>query len=136
MIDKILNIRLKQAYRIINELGIFRVIFLLGLAVTLLAGLFLSMKEKVNSNKELIIGLFALSILIIHLKRKDKDFLEIYAPKPQGVFIVEYIVLSVPLILSLLYKRLWSFIFIYLLILILISFLKIIPKKSSLNTIF
>ncbi len=83
-----------------------------------------------------MIGSFVLSILIIHLKRKDKEFLEIYAPKPQGVFIVEYVILSVPLILSLLYKRSWSYLFIYLLILTLISLLKITPKKSSLNTIF
>lgn len=81
MIVEILNIRVKQTVRIISQIGIFRTIFLFGLIASFL--LFLFIKTKENSYEELMIGIFVLLILLIQLKRKDKEFLEIYALKPQ-----------------------------------------------------
>lgn len=134
MIVEVLNIRIKQVSRIISQIGIFRTIFLFGFIASYLLILFIKTEE--NKYEELMIGIFALSILFIHLKRKDKEFLEIYALKPQRIFLTEYAIISAPLIISLLYRSLWNYLIIYLFTLTLISFLKINPKKSSLNTVF
>lgn len=134
MIVKILNIRIKQIARIASQIGIFRTIFLFGFIASFLSILFI--KTEGNKYEELMIGIFSLSILFIHLKRKDKEFLEINALKPQRILLTEYVIISAPLIISLLYRGLWNYLIIYLFTLTLISFLKIIPKKSSLNTVF
>jgi len=134
MITGILDIRIKQAYRMFSDIGIFRTVFLVGFVALFFISLFFSIKD--NTKEELVMGIFLLSILFLHLKRKDKEFIEIYAPKPHPVFLTEYAILSIPLILSLFSKYLWGFVIVYLFILTLIPLLKITPKKSSLNTVF
>jgi len=134
MIAKILKIRIKQLSRIIHQIGIFRTLFLSVLLSFTVLFLFLATLSK--SNIEIITAAYLLLILIIHLKRKDKFFLNFYSDNPQRIFFVEYFLLSLPLILSLIYSRLWYYLIISTTLLIIISFLKINIKKSSANTIF
>lgn len=134
MVVEILNIRLRQAYRIISQIGLFRTVFLFGFMASFLVFLFL--KTKGSHYEEIMSGLFLVSVLFIHIKRKDKEFLEIHAPRPQQVFFAEYFLFSAPMLVSLLYKNLWEYLVIFLLVLTLVSFLKVNPKKSSLNSVF
>ncbi len=71
MIVEVLNIRIKQVVRIISQIGIFRTIFLFGFVASFLLILFIKTEE--NKYEELMIGIFALSVLFIHLKREDKN---------------------------------------------------------------
>ena len=132
MILKILTIRLKQLSRIIAELGIFRAIFLFGLICFGLLAMFLKLDEE--SYQEIIVGVIALSILSVHLKRKDKQFIKIHTPKPYAIFLTEYILLSLPLLIALIYYELWVFVLAYFLFLIAIPFIRISAKASSINS--
>ena len=134
MTNEILKIRAKQLFRVMVEIGIFRAIFLLILVCFGLLAVFTKLSE--DSNKGIIIGLFALSVFLIHLKRKDKIFIKIHAANPQIVFFTEYFLLSLPLLITLAYYSLFSYVFVY------ISFLSIIPVvnintiKTSVNSRF
>ena len=134
MTNEILKIRVKQLFRVISEIGIFRAIFLLGLISFVLLAMFTKLAE--NSYREIVIGIFALTILSIHSKRKDKEFINIYASKPHIVFLIEYVLLSLPLLITLIYYQLWSYALIFFLFLVIIQFLKINTNKTSINSGF
>jgi len=134
MIVEILNIRIKQAYRILSQVGLFRTVFLLVFLAPFLAFLFIKTRE--SNYEEMMGGIFLLSVLFIHIKRKDKEFLEIHAPKPQQVFFTEYLFLSAPMLVSMLYKGMWKYFVVYLIVLALIPCLKITFRKNSINSIF
>jgi len=99
MITEILKIRAKQSFRVISEIGIFRAIFLLGLICFSLLALFAKLAE--SSYREIILGIFALTILSVHSKRKDKEFISIYAQQPYIIFLIEYFIISLPLMFAL-----------------------------------
>jgi hypothetical protein len=132
MTIEILKIRTKQLFRIIAGLGIFHAIFLLALICFGLLAMFLKLAEE--SYQEIIIGIFAFTILSVHLKRKDKEFIRIYAPKPHVIFFTEYILLSLPLLITLIFYELWVFVFAYFLFLIAIPFIRISAKANSINS--
>ncbi len=134
MIVEILNIRIKQAYRILSQIGLFRTIVLFGFIAPFIISLFI--KTKGSNYEQTMSGIFLLSVLFIHIKRKDKEFVEIHALKPQQVFFAEYLLFSAPMIVSLFYKSMWKYLIIYLIVLILISYLKTGLKKKSINSAF
>ena len=135
MVTEIIHIRIKQIIRILFQIGIFRVIFLFALLAFALFYLFNVLSEK-SSGMLIILGGYALLILLIHIKRKDKIFLNIYAKRTQSIFFVEYLLFSFPLIIPLIYYGLWIYLSFFILCLFLISFLNIEIKKSSINSIF
>jgi hypothetical protein len=134
VITGILNIRIKQLIRIILQIGIIRTIFLLGLFVFILLYIFITLSEK--SNQEFIVGVYVLLLLSIQIKRKDKVFLNIYTKVPQSIFLFEYILLSLPILIPLIYYGLWIYLLFFIICLIIIPFLKISIKKSSVNSVF
>ncbi|MCK4662272.1 MAG: hypothetical protein KAT68_05365 [Bacteroidales bacterium] len=134
MIKGILKIRAKQLFRIILDIGVIRALFLFGMISFGLLAMFIILAEK--SYQEIIIGIFALTIISIHLKRKDKEFIKLYSSKPHIVFLLEYVLLSLPLLTLLIYNKLWSYALFFFLFLVIITFLKINTKKNSLNTVF
>ena len=134
MITEILNIRIKQLFRIVLQIGIIRAIFLLGLLSFLFLYVFVTLSEK--SNQEFIVGAYILLLLSIQIKRKDKVFLNIYAKVSQSIFLFEYLLLSLPILIPLIYYGLWTYLLLFTICLIIIPFLKISIKKSSVNSVF
>lgn len=134
MTTTLLKIHFKQLSRLLGEAGIFRAIFLLGLLCFGLLAMFIKLDDP--AYHEIIFGVFALSLLSIHLKRKDKTFLSIYAPKPQLIFFVEYFLLALPLLISLVYYNLWNYTLAFLLFLLILPFIKISAGISSINSVF
>ena len=134
MIAEILNIRIKQLFRIILQIGIIRAIFLLGLLSFLFLYVFITLSEK--SNQEFIVGAYVLLLLTIQIKRKDKVFLNIYAKVPQSIFQFEYFLLSLPILIPLIYYGLWTYLLLFTICLIAIPFLRISIKQSSINSVF
>ena len=134
MIKELLRIRLKQLFRIVIGIGIFRTILLFGVFSFALLAMFVKLEEK--SYQEIIVGIVVLIIFSIHINRKDKVFIKIYAINSKKVFLTEYILFSIPLIVSLIYYNLWIYTFFYLLFLIVILFVKTGTRKSNLNSIF
>ncbi|OQX78263.1 MAG: hypothetical protein B6D61_05980 [Bacteroidetes bacterium 4484_249] len=132
MITEILKIRAKQSFRVISEIGIFRAIFLLGLICFSLLALFAKLAE--SSYREIILGIFALTILSVHSKRKDKEFISIYAQQPYIIFLIEYFIISLPLMFALAYNKLWGEALIFLLFMVIVPFLNINAKKKSINS--
>lgn len=134
MILEILSIRVKQLFRIIIQIGVFRTIFLSGLLSLFLVYVFIILSEK--TYHIYLLGVFITLLLAIQIKRKDKVFLNIYAKKPQLVFFVEYLILSIPLIIPQIYYELWTWLCLFLLSLSIVPFLNLNIKQSSINSIF
>ena len=133
MIIEILNIRVRQLFRMIIQIGIFRAIFLFGLLSLFIGYIFLILSEK--TYHIYLISVFIALILAVQVKRKDKVFLSVYAKKYQVVFFIEYLILSFPLIIPLIYYELWSWMFLFVLSLLIISFLNFNIKRTSVNSV-
>jgi len=145
VINVIIKIRLRQCLRIARETGAFRLLVLLLILsfLSLLAYNLISQSGKTV----LILILYALFILTIHVSRKDKYFLKKIYNRTYQIFIVEYMIISLPLIIMFILLQNWiSLIFLSLILLILSlsfnfrsdSFLSIImrfvkPNNSNLN---
>ena len=134
MIIEILKTRLRQLIRIIIQIGIFRTIILFVALIVFLLYSFLILSEKTYHTY--LIGIFITLLLAIQINRKDKLFLNIYAKKPRVIFIIEYFILSLPLIALLIYNDLWASLLLVLLSLSIISFLNLNIKQSSINSVF
>jgi len=134
MIFEIINIRIKQIFRILLQIGFVRTILLFGMLSFTIFYVFIFLKTI--EYRVFVVGIFALLILVIHFKRKDKIFLSIYSVKPYLIYITEYLSLSILLIIPLVYNKLWIHSLAYILIVILIPFIKINIKKSSINSVF
>lgn len=132
MVGKLLNIRLKQLLRASSELGIFRVIFILALAVYGMFALLIKLEE--SSYNELILGAFIFIILSIHTKRKDKDFLKLFIKTPILIFAIDYFILSIPLLFLFLYFQLWIYSAILLSSIAIISLINIKINHKNFNT--
>ena len=99
-LGNILLLRCKQFFRIFCRLGVIRAFVVLGVIAFSIAAVYkLIAAEK---NIHLIAAGYWLLLLVIHLRRKDKNFLKINIPSFRAVYAVEYMVLSIPLIISVL----------------------------------
>ena len=134
MVKSLLKIRLKQINSAAAEVGIFRLVFLLGLAAYLGFAVYTKLQDPFY--KDIIVGVFGFIIFGIHAKRKDKTFLNLYSPNPQIIFFLEYLLLSLPLLALLVYFQFWTHLFIIIMLLFLLPFFKIPLKKYSINTWF
>jgi hypothetical protein len=129
---RILKIRLLQFYQILLELGLLRVFFLLGLLIFALFYLFSNVSK--GENIDFVSGFFILLVLSIHLKRKDKAFLYINVLNPYKIFLIEYLLVSSPIMVLLFYFGFWQYALIIITFLIFISFVKIGIRIASINT--
>ncbi len=132
MIKAFIKLRAKQTYRELCEIGLMRSIFVLMLLCFLLVTMFLAVQEdKITSY---IIAGFLFVFLLIHVKRKDKVFLQTRFSNHKYIFQVEYLLLAFPLIISLLLNYKWQQLIILILGGFAISYMNYIPEKRSLNT--
>jgi len=94
MIITIFKIRLSQFYRILTDLGLFRVIALLlifGFA------LFLVFHIVINPQNT-ILALIAIGLLLLslHASRADKRFINTTIKSPYSIYLSEYLLLILP----------------------------------------
>jgi hypothetical protein len=106
MIKALLKIRGKQFNRGLSELGLFRVLALLGIFGFLATSLFLQLEREPNIYL-ISAGYFGL-IFLTHSKREDKLFLKSNFENFKSIFATEYLFISTPLIISLIYYSRWD----------------------------
>ena len=105
MIQAFFIIRLKQVLRAAKELGLFRIIFLVGLSGFFAFGLFLQTAETASSFY--VAGVLLMIITLIQVKRADKQFAKIHFSNYKLVFFIEYLSMLLPLFIGLVYHSQW-----------------------------
>jgi hypothetical protein len=94
LIKPIIKIRVAQLVRLLGEIGLGRLLFLFILLAILM---YLAYKWLADPTRFLPLAIFSgIALLLIHLGRKDKRFLSLYARRPYRVFASEYMVLVLP----------------------------------------
>ena len=134
MVNRLLKIRVKQLARMASEIGLFRILFLIGLFAYLIYIAYVKLQHP--SNYSIVSGIFIVLLLSIHIKRKDAVFLKIYTPHPQFIIISEYLLLFLPLLIIMLYFQIWLYILSVSAFIIILSFLNLKTRKRSINTWF
>lgn len=130
MIYAILKIRICQARRIVNDLGLGRVIFVFLMLAGLLYQLFIATKGK----PDVATLICLLLVLFLHLKRKDLLFLKSHVERNKMVLLIEYLILSLPLLAGLSYYLHWLFLAGYLTVLTLIVQIGRQLRKHTFNS--
>lgn len=132
MIQAFINIRVKQIFRALEGLGLIRTFFLIGLLV--FVGFGLLMQTATTPNSFYMAGLYLIIITLIQIKRPDKLFTEINFNNFKLIFLIEYLLLMLPLFICLIYHKLWIQIISVGALTLLIVNLNYKPIRKSLNT--
>ncbi len=130
MIGAILKIRICQSRRILNDLGLGRVIFVFFMLAGLAYQLFIATKDSL----QIAIPVWLLIILLLHFKRKDLLFLKSHVTGYKQVMMIEYLFISLPLLSGLIYYNHFLWLIGYPVALVLILQIARQPKKFTLNT--
>lgn len=105
MITALLKIRWIQFNRALSGLGLFRTVFLLILAG--FAG-FLVFQQASDPSKAYYVVLITLFLITsVHWRRKDKVFLKLTMEQPYGLFLIEYALLTLPVLTILIIHFQW-----------------------------
>ena len=132
MVEAFIKIRLKQLFRGIIGIGIFRIIFLILLFGYLM--LFVFQLTENQTNALYVVGAISLLTLWIQTTRKDKVFLKTNFDKYKQIYLAEYIGLSAISIVFLIIHLQWIPLLILLAAFCLIIQLDIKMKQRNLNT--
>lgn len=89
-----MNLRSKQIVRVLAGIGLFRCLFLIGIAAILFYAF-----AKVTSVWVLSVC-YLLMLWLYHNSRKDKEFLSLQVQGIKGLFTAEYLLLGLPFIIS------------------------------------
>lgn len=89
-----MNLRSKQIVRVLAGIGLFRCLFLIGIAAILFYAF-----AKVTSVWVLPVC-YLLMLWLYHNSRKDKEFLSLQVQGIKGLFTTEYLLLGLPFIIS------------------------------------
>ena len=94
-ISALLKIRLMQFFRLLQELGLIRVV--IGVVALFIA--FGASREFVSAGENLLVipAVLVISLLLLHQKRSDLQFFKLYAEKAQILHLIEYGMLALPL---------------------------------------
>ena len=94
MILTIYKIRLSQFYRLLTELGLFRVIALL----VIFGFVFFLLFHIVINPQNTILALIAIGLLLfsLHASRNDKRFIKTTIKSPYSIYFSEYLLLTLP----------------------------------------
>jgi hypothetical protein len=133
LIKAFVMLRLRQLKRIMEGLGLFRFIFLVGILVG--AGISLISLLLQSEQFQVAVGVLLLSVFMLQTQRKDLTFLKINFPQYQKIIWAEYLFLSLPFFILLLYMGQWILILATILGLSLIPFYHFKIQRKSLNTI-
>lgn len=132
MVEAFIKIRLKQLFRGIIGIGIFRIIFLILLLGYLMLFVFKLTENQTNALS--VVGVISFLTFWIQTNRKDKVFLKTNFDKYKLIYLAEYIGLSFLSILFLTIHLQWIPLLILLAAFCLIIQLDIKMKQRSLNT--
>lgn len=132
LIKAFVLLRLRQLKRMLEGLGLFRFIFLMGILVGASMSLF-SLILK-SGHVQIAVGIFLLSIFMFHAQRKDLTFLKINFIPYKAILRVEYFFLALPLIVLLIYLRNWILLSVLVLGIFTIPFYELKIQRKSLNT--
>jgi hypothetical protein len=132
MIKALIRIRIKQIYRGLQGTGLIRFIFIIGLFG--FAGFALLKGCADNSNAYYITIGNVIVFSLIQIRRKDKLFLKTHFSTYRFIFFIEYLLLSLPILLSLLYHQKLEHISILTIGNLIIPFFDYKPRIRSLNT--
>lgn len=105
MITNLIRIRLRQIRREMVGIGLLRVMVLLVMVFLLLAFMFLQTSKLPNALYALAI--VWLLILLLHRNREDKQFLSFGFNHFRWIFYLEYLAISIILVVFLLIHKLW-----------------------------
>lgn len=134
MIKELLHIRVKQFQRMSKDLGLFWILFFMGMAALIVYVINAQIGEA--PNKFIIFGLFVMMITVLHFNRKDKGFIKLIADTPAKVFLIEYLVLSIPFIVLLIFHGEWLVSLLLPLLLLGVALIKVKSRSKSLNNVF
>ena len=132
MIKAFLKIRFKQLLRALVGIGIFRLFVLLAILFLIIMGLSLQVSKE--PNVFIVSGLSLFIILTVHLKREDKLFLKTHFNHFKLLYFIEYLVLSVPLLIMLIIHNQWIIAFAYIPFLFVIPYINIKTTYVNYNT--
>lgn len=132
----ILNIRIKQLYRSLAQIGLIRCFILL--IILLYAGFAIYINAADIQKAYIISVCWLLIIAYLHYRRKDYDFLFLSMGFSRLICSVEYVVLSVPLFIILLVNKQWAISILLLLCVFFTGFVRMQFKwqQKTLNTCF
>jgi hypothetical protein len=123
MILAVFKLRLLQFYRLLKEIGLVRIILISLIILFFSSMVFYNFVLPKNTIKSLIaIGLL---LLIVHAYRKDKHFLKIVNKNPYPIYLSEYLLLTLPLLIIWLINNNWIGSGILMLIVFLIPLIRI-----------
>lgn len=105
MIKALIKIRFKQLFRGIIGIGLIRIIFLIGLLGFVAIIMFIQL--SINPNVYYITVVYLLIITLIHIRRQDKVFLKSHFANYKLIYLAEYFLLILPIILCLAYYFQW-----------------------------
>jgi hypothetical protein len=132
MILPLLKIRVLQLKRALENLGLFRFVFLLSLVIFALAYVYLQC--AIDPNSYYISVVASAFIFLIHSSRGDKLFLKTHFANQKQIIFSEYLIITLPLIIAFAINLKWIQILILLVSLVIIVSFEFNPKKRSLNT--
>ncbi len=133
MIITIFKIRLSQFYRLLKELGIFRILILLLILWFLSFLVFHILISPENT----VISLIAIGLLLLslHASRNDKHFIKSTIKSPCSIYLSEYLLLILPVIVIWIVYFNWTGAGLLILIVLLIPLISINLKLSYLGSI-
>ena len=132
MIQPFIKIRCKQILRATNGLGLFRIIFLIGLFGIIVFGLFMQTAKTPNSY--LAVCAYMMIIMMIQVKRMDKQFFKIHFINSKLILLMEYSLLVTPLFICLIFHKQWTLTISIIVLISLIVNVDFKSRQKSLNT--
>jgi len=133
-IRNVLIVRMKQTYRMVYMLGVVRLIILFILLISLITTVYLNTTQIWKAYSMVCIWLIL--VIFIHLRRRDRIFFYINISFYRLIICVEYVLLSLPLFICLLFNKQWIAMIFSILGIIGISFIEMVWKRQNktLNT--
>lgn len=104
MVKFILSLRFKQFYRAISEVGFIRVIIVIPFVAMIVLGL---MENILRRGMWEAFVFLILILTSLHFNRKDKHFLKVLEGRRFIVYIVEYLLASLPFLIWFTYEQVW-----------------------------
>jgi len=132
MIEALVKIRLTQIYRGLIDIGLIRILFLIGMLGFL--GFMSFIGTSKNPNSFYVAAITVLVLAAVHNSRQDKSFLKTNFVNYKLICFVEYLILSSIIVAFLIFHFQWIPLLLLLSLIYLIIQLDLKTKQRSINT--
>ncbi|MCF8364192.1 MAG: hypothetical protein K9H16_00315 [Bacteroidales bacterium] len=126
------SLHLKQLKRLLETLGIFRFLVVLGGGAGLLLAFFTFLSH--SENMEIAAGGIFILLFFLQIQRKDKIFLKINFYQFRKILFFQYLLFSTPVLGFLIYFQKWYLLIILFTGLVILPFINFKIKIKNLNT--